>query len=188
MRRILFLGLLAGVVISGGCGAVATQTVGGITGASGRYFEIRSLGAGSALDRFAAVQVEAFDPSPMLGAIPNDIFGPVQPEIIDRLAKSGLFSQVAAKASVRPALIIRGKFMDYDPGGSTVRVVYGVNPMLSAQIEISDADTGRVLGVTMVRATVTSVVRTGPSEQGLGLGKAIKDLLASHTTRKPQKD
>jgi len=189
MKRILLLGLLAGVAISTGCiSTVAKQAYYGATGASGRYFEIRNLGTASALDRYAAVQIDPFDPSPMLGAIPAEVASAAQPEIIDHLTKSGLFTQVAARTTARPALVVRGKFVDYDPGGSVVRAVYGANPMLSAQIEIVDADTGRVLGVAMASATIQSVVRTNPTELGAGLGKAIKGLLSSHMTRKPQKD
>jgi Domain of unknown function (DUF4410) len=188
MKRVILLGLLAGLVMATGCTTIAKQGYYGATGAASRYFEVRDLGPIGTLDRFAAVQVDPFDPSLMLGAIPPDVSSAVQPHIINQLVKSGLFTQVAAKATVRPALVIRGKFMDYDPGGSAVRAVYGTNPMLSAQIEIVDADSGRVLGVAMVTGTIESVVRTSPTELGAGIGKAIKGLLAAHMTRKPQKE
>jgi hypothetical protein len=188
MKKIFLLGLLAGLVTSVGCSTVATQVYSGATGASSRYYEIRALGTAIALDRYTAVQVEAFDASPMLGAIPADVVTATQPEIINQLTKSALFTQVAAKTTMRPALIIRGKFVDYDPGGSVVRAVYGTNPMLTAQIEIIDADSGKVVGVAMVTGTIKSVVRTAPAELGGGVGKAIRGLLAAHLSRTPAKE
>jgi hypothetical protein len=186
MNRLLLTAILSGLAMSAGCGTIATQTIAGATGAASRYYEIRDIGG--TLDRYAAVQVEPFDASPMLGAIPSMVVTSTQPLIIDQLTRSGLFSQVAAKTNVRPALIIRGKFMDYDPGTSAARAVIGTNPMLSAQVEVVDAASGKVLGVAMVRGIIVSIVRTERTELGDGIGKAIKGLLAEHMTRKPQKE
>ena len=187
MKRIMLVGLLAMLAVSSGCiSTIAKQAYYGATGASGRYFEVRDLGSSFALDRYQGVQVEPFDPSPMLGAIPADVVSAVQPDIIERLAKAGVFTQVGATVSARPGLIIRGKFMDYDPGSSAVRAVYGTDPTLTAQIQIIDAETNKVLGVAMVTGVVKSVVRANPREMASGVSKAVKGLLAAHMTRKPK--
>jgi hypothetical protein len=189
MKKVMLVGLLAMLAVSSGCiGTIAKQAYYGATGASGRYFEIRDLGGSFALDRYQGVQVEPFDPSLMLGAIPSDVVGAVQPDIIERLTKAKVFAEVGARVSAKPALIIRGKFMDYDPGSSAVRAVYGTDPTLTAQIELVDAETHQTLGIAMVTGTVKSVVRANPREMASGVSKAVQGLLSAHMTRKPQKD
>jgi hypothetical protein len=68
-------------------------------------------------------------------------------DIIERLTKANVFAEVGARASAKPTLIIRGRFMDYDPGSSAVRAVYGTDPTLTAQIELVDAQTNKTIGV-----------------------------------------
>jgi hypothetical protein len=183
----MLAGLLATLAVSSGCfGTIAKQAYYGATGASGRYFEIRDLGGSSALDRYQGVQVEPFDPSLLLGAIPPDVVGAVQPDIIERLRKMGVFEEAGVKASAKPTLIIRGKFMDYDPGSSAVRAVYGTDPTLTAQIELVDVQTNKIIGVAMVTGTVKSVVRANPKELASGMSKAVKGLFSAHMTRTPK--
>ncbi len=189
MRRAIVLGLVAGLVAASGCvSTVAKQAFYGATGASGRYFEVRDAGAKGVLDRYMAVQVEAFDPAPMLGAIPSDVVAAVQPAIVAKVTEMQVFSQVGANVTAKPALLIRGKFMDYDPGTSAVRAVgLGADPSLTAQIQLIDAEANKVVGVAMVTGTVKSAVRTGPRELAEGVGKAVKGLLEAHMLRKPEK-
>ena len=189
MKRVMLVGFLAMLAVSSGClGTIAKQAYYGATGASGRYFEIREPGGSSALDRYQGVQVEPFDPSLMLGAIPSDVVGAVQPDIIERLKAMGVFEEAGVKVSAKPTLIIRGKFMDYDPGSSAVRAVYGTDPTLTAQIELVDVQTNKTIGVAMVTGTVKSVVRANPKELASGMSKAVKGLLSAHMTRKPPED
>jgi hypothetical protein len=185
MKKVMLVGLLAMLAVSTGCvSTIAKQAYYGATGASARYFEIRDPGGSTVLDRFQGVQVEPFDPSLMLGAIPLDVVSAVQPDIIERLTKTNLFAEVGARVSAKPTLIIRGKFMDYDPGSSAVRAVYGTDPTLTAQIELVDAQTNQTVGVAMVTGIVKSVVRA--KEMASGVSKAVQGLLSSHMTRKPK--
>jgi hypothetical protein len=189
MKRVMLVGLLAMLAVSAGCiSTIAKQAYYGATGASGRYFEIREPGGSGVLDRYQGVQVEPFDPSLLLGAIPADVVGAVQPDIIERLTKMTVFAEVGARVSAKPTLIIRGRFMDYDPGSSAARAVYGTDPTLTAQIELVDTQTNKVIGVAMVTGTVKSVVRADPKEMASGVSKAVKGLLSTHMTRKPPKD
>ena len=189
MKRVMLVGLLAMLAVSAGCiSTIAKQAYYGATGASGRYFEIRDPGGSGVLDRYQGVQVDPFDPSPMLGAIPSDVVAAVQPDIIARLTKMKVFAAVGAKVSAGPALVIRGRFMDYDPGSSAVRAVYGTDPTLTAQIELVDAQTNQTIGIAMVTGTVKSVVRANPKELASGVSKAVQGLLSAHMTRKPPKD
>jgi hypothetical protein len=189
MKRVLLVGLAAMLAVTSGCvGTIAKQAYYGATGASGRYFVIRDPGGRGALDRYQAVQVEPFDPSLMLGAIPADVVSAVQPDIIAQLSRMKVFAEVGASTAARPALIIRGKFMDYDPGSSVARAVYGTDPTLTAQVELIDAETGRAVGVAMVTGTIKSVVRANPREMASGVGKAVKGLLLAHLSRKPPKE
>jgi hypothetical protein len=182
---VLFLAL----ALAPGCGTIVGQGAATVMGAGGRYFEIKDVGQRGTLDRYQAVQVAAFDPAPMLGAIPQDIVTAVQPNIIRKLRETRLFAQVGATVSTRPALEIRGKFMDYDPGSSTARAVgFGSNPSLTAQIEIVDVETNRVLGIAMVSGSIKSVVRANPEELSDGVAKAVRGLLVSHMERKPPKE
>ena len=74
--------------------------------------------------------------------------------------------------------------MDFDPGGSGLRAVgFGVNPFVTAQIELVDGGSGKVLGVAMVTGTVKSAVRTGLDELADGMGKAIKGLVEQHHSK-----
>jgi hypothetical protein len=100
-----------------------------------------------------------------------------------------MFESVGAAPGARPALVIRGKFIDYDPGGTPARVVgLGGNPFLTAQIELVDGDTGQVIGIAMVTGTVKSAVRTGMKEQADGVAKAIEGLVKQHHTKVAKED
>jgi hypothetical protein len=126
--------------------------------------------------------VESFDPSPMLGAIPKDVVAAVRPAVAAKLAELEAFKAGGGK----PTLLIRGKFMDYDPGKSHLRAVgFGMDPFLTVQVEIVNADTKQVVGIAMVTGTVKSAVRVGPDELAEGVGKAVKGLLESHM-KKPE--
>ena len=181
MKRKMLIGLAAALLVAGCLGTVAKQAYYGATGASGRYFEVRTPGGSTSLLKYRSAQVEAFDPSPMLGVIPRDVVTAVRPAIVRELAELESFR---LSAGGRPALLVRGKFVDYDSGGAPLRAVgFGVDPFLTAQIEIVDADSGQVLGVAMVTGTVKSAVRVGPDELADGLGKAVKGLLEAHMKR-----
>ena len=182
MKRGLVIGLVGAVLIAGCIGTAAKQAYYGVTGASGRYFEIKDMGGPTSLLAYRSAQVESFDPSPMLGAIPQNVVAAVRPAVTGKLAELDAFRTGGGK----PALLIRGKFMDYDPGKSHLRAVgFGVDPFLSVQVEILNAETKQVLGVAMVTGTVKSAVRVGADELAEGLGKAVKGLLESHM-KKPE--
>ena len=189
MRNVMMAALLVASSLAAGCGAVAGQGIATVMGAGGRYFEMKDIGPKGTLDKYQAVQVVPFDPSPMLGAIPQDVVSAVQPEIVRTLRDTRLFSQVGGTVSTKPAIEIRGKFMDYDPGGSAARAVgFGANPTLTAQIEIIDLDSNRVLGIAMVSGSIKSVVRANPEQLSDGVAKAVRGLLVSHMERKPPKE
>ena len=110
-----------------------------------------------------------------------------QKESIDLLRKARLFSAVGSAPGAKPALIVRGKFMDYDPGGTALRVVgFAGNPFLSAQIQLIDASANQVIGIAMVTGTVKSVARTGNRELASGVAKAIRGFLESHHSKPPK--
>jgi len=188
MRWTILVGVLIMAVVAAGCeGIVARQAISTATGASVRYFEIRSAGGPTSLDRFRIVAVEAFDASPMLGAIPPEVPVLVQAAAIQRVMEMRAFDAVvrrAAGAAVQTGLVIRGKFVDYDPGGSVLRATgFGVDPFVTAQIELVDASTNHAIGVAMVTSTVKSAFRTGPHELAEGIGKAVKGVLERHHTK-----
>jgi len=180
MKRGLVIGLVGAMLIAGCVGTAVKQAYYGVTGASGRYFEIKNLGGPTSLLAYRSAQVASFDPSPMLGAIPPDVVAAVRPAVAAKLAELEAFRTGGGK----PTLLIRGKFMDYDSGGSALRATgFGVDPFLSAQVEILNAETKQVLGIAMVTGTVKSAVRVGPDELAEGVAKAVKGLLESHMKR-----
>lgn len=185
MRQIFLLGLLAALTITSGCvGTAVSQGLSTVTGATPRFFELRDVAGPVALDRYKSVAVQPFDPSPLLGALPGDAVQETQALVIKRLTETRMFESVGAAPGARPALVIRGKFVDYDPGGTPARVVgLGGNPFLTAQIELVDGDTGQVIGISMVTGTVKSAVRTGMKEQADGVAKAIDGLVKQHHTK-----
>ncbi|MCX5653247.1 MAG: DUF4410 domain-containing protein [Planctomycetota bacterium] len=190
MRQVLLLGLLAVLAITSGCvGTAVSQGMSAVTGASPRVFELRDVAGPVALDRYKSVAVQAFDPAPLLGALPGDAAQETQAQTIRRLTETRMFESVGPTPGPRPALVIRGKFIDYDPGGTAARVVgLGGNPFLTAQIELIDGDTGQVLGIAMVSGTVKSAVRTGMKELADGVGKAIEGLVKQHHTKVPKEE
>jgi len=193
MKRLQWMGVLVvaavaavavGAAASGCLSTAAKQAYYGATGASARYFEIKSLGGSTSLDRFEMVTVEPFNAAPMLGIISPEFPPEVRAAIIRRLTEMKVFKRVGTRPAGAAALLIRGKFMDFDTGGSALRAVgFGVDPFLTAQIEIVEAATGRVLGIAMVTGTVKSAVRTGPQEVSDGIGKAVKGLFERHHTK-----
>ena len=186
MKRVLLVAVLA-VVAASGCMTGVKQVYHTATGASARYYEVKSLGGPTALDRFAAVGVQKFDTSPMLGAVPASFAAQVQTAVVGKLIETKMFRTVTKVAPVGQGLLIRGKFVDFDSGGSGLRAVgFGVNPFLTAQIELVDTGSNRVLGVAMVTGTVKSAVRTGTKELADGLGKAVKGLVERHHTKRAE--
>jgi len=187
MRRVLLVSVLALLVAGPGCvGTAAKQAISGVTGASARYYEVDSIGGETALDKYSAVGVETFDTAPMRGVIPSALPAKVQQAIVKHLTETKMFQTVKAAPPPAGGLLIRGKFMDFDPGGSALRAVgFGENPFATAQIEVVDTGANKVLGVAMVTGTVKSVVRTGTDELADGVGKAVKGLVERHHT-KPQ--
>ena len=186
MKRMLLVAVLA-LVVASGCGSALKQAGGAVGGASARYYEVKNLGGKTSLDRFTTVGVETFDTSPMLGAVPSSLAGLVQTAVVKRLVETKMFSSAARGAPTRGGLLIRGKFVDFDSGGSSLRAVgFGVNPFLTAQIQVIDTSSNRVLGVAMVTGIVKSIVRTGPSELADGVGKAVKGLVERHHTKRAE--
>jgi hypothetical protein len=186
MSRALIVGLLAVVTVASGCmGTAVSQGFATVTGASPRFFEVREIAGGAtALDRYQSVAVQAFDASPMLGVIPPDAVAETQAAALRRLVETRMFSAVGPAAGAKPSLVIRGAFVDYDSGGSAARAVgFGVNPFLTARIELVDGETGQVIGIVMVSGTVKSALRTGTKELADGVAKAIKGLVERHHTK-----
>jgi len=185
MRQAFLLGLLAVLVVASGCvGTAVSQGVAAVTGASPRFFELRDVAGPVALDRYKSVAVQAFDPAPLMGTLPPDAAPETQAQIIKRLTETRMFESVGPAPGPKPALVVRGKFIDYDPGGSPARVVgFGGNPFLTAQIEFVDAETGQALGIAMVTGTVKSAVRTGMKELADGVAKAVEGLVKNHHTK-----
>ncbi len=184
MRQAALVGLLLALAAASGCGTAAKQALHTVTGASARYYEIQNAGGQAALDRFRAVGVEAFDPSPLRGAVPAQAPEKVQAAVTKHLAETEMFGQVTAGAPPAGGLLIRGKFMDFDPGGSGLRAVgIGEHPFLTAQVELVDAGSGKVIGVAMVTGTAKSAVRGSLDDVADGVGKAVKGLVERHHTK-----
>jgi hypothetical protein len=187
MRAVLVLGLVAALAVAG-CGAAVTQSVSTVTGATPRYYEVKDLGGPMALDTFRAVGVEPFDASALMGKIPPAAVPEAQALIAERLSEMRVFDTVTRGAPPAGGLLIRGRFVDYDSGGSALRAVgFGVNPFLTAQIEVIDTGTNTVLGIAMVTGTVKSAVRTGTKELADGVAKAVKGLFERHHSKPPEK-
>jgi len=184
MKRAALVGLLLALVAASGCTTGIKQAYHAAVGASARYYEVKNVGGPTALDRFNAVGVERFDPSPMRGAVPAQVPEKVQAATMRHLTETEMFGRVTAGAPPAGGLLVRGKFMDFDPGGSALRAVgFGVDPFVTAQIELVDAGSGGVLGVAMVTGIVKSAVRTGIDELADGMGKAVKGLVERHHTK-----
>lgn len=185
MKRVLLVAVMVAAVAASGCvGTAAKQAYYGVTGAGSRYFEVRGLGGPTVLDRYQAVGVEGFDTAPMLGAVPSAMVPLVQAAVVEQVMETRMFPTVGKETPGADGLLIRGKFVDYDTGGSALRAVgFGVDPFLTAQIEIVDTGTNQVIGVVMVTGTVKSAVRTGPQELAEGIGKAVKGLFERHHTK-----
>jgi len=183
MRRAALVGVLA-LVVASGCSTGVKQVYHTAVGASARYYEVKNAGGQTGLDRFGCAGVEIFDTSPMRGAIPSGIPAKVQAAIIKHLTETEMFTSVKAGTPPAGGLLVRGKYMDFDPGGSALRAVgFGVDPFLTAQIELVDAGSGGVVGVGMVTGTVKSALRTGTDELADGLGKAVKGLVEQHHSK-----
>jgi hypothetical protein len=188
MRAALIAGLLVLSMTATGCMTMIGQGASTATGASPRFIEIRSLGSSTIMDSYKSVTVQEFDASLLGGLLPGGIPADTQAAIILQLRESKLFEGVSTTPGARPGIVIRGRFMDYDAGGSALRA-FGIapNPFLSAQITVIDQDSGRELGVAIVRGTVKSLARTGEGELAAGVAKAVREVLASHHT-KPAKE
>jgi len=184
MKRAALVAFLA-LAVASGCSTGVKQVYHTAVGASSRYYEVKTVGGKTALDRFDAVGVESFNPSPMRGAIPSGLPAKVQAAVVKQLGDSKVFSAVKAGTPPAGGLLIRGKFMDFDPGGSALRAVgFGVDPFVTAQMELVDAGSGNVIGVAMVTGTVKSALRTGMDELADGMGKAVKGLVEQHHSKK----
>ena len=155
-----------------------------VVGPNSQYYEIDELGGATALDGYKAVGVETFVTAPMRGRIPARFPASVQQAIVKHLAETKMFSAVTAGAPPAGGLAIRGRFMNFSPGGYDPRAVGGrLNALVNAQIEM--VDTGS--GIAIVRGMVKSALRPGAKEKeeelANGVAKAVKGLLEAHMTK-----
>jgi len=188
MRQAILGGMLAVLAIAPGCTKALEQGYYTATGATPRYFEVKDLGGSTVLDAYKTVGVEPFDASPMLGAIPPLIVPEVQADIAQTLTATRMFATVIRGAPPRGGLLIRGRFVDYDPGEGVVRTLgFGEYTFLTARIELVDTGANQLLGVAMVSGTAKSALRKGPKELAEGLARAVEGLLKRHHTKVPEK-
>ncbi len=145
--------------------------------------EIRNLGGPTSLLAYRSVRVEKFDTSLMRGAVPRDMLAEVRPAIQAKVAELEPF---AGGRGAKPVLVIRGRFLNYDPGGSVPGPVELIRkPSLTAQIELVDGASNKVLGTAMVTGMFKSALRPGAKELANGMAKAVKGLLEAHM-KKPE--
>jgi len=188
MRFLAAVILACVLAISSGCTTVMKQALYGVTGASSRYFELKTAGGKTSLDRFNSVQVKPFKADALMGKLPREIVSETARRIVAKLTDTELFAEVSRQApSQKPTLIIDGEFIDYDPGGSAIRAVgLGSNPFVTARVRFVDGSSGKVLGIAHVTGTVKSAVRTGNRELADGLAKAVEKLIKAHHCEPPE--
>lgn len=188
MRQAILGGMLAVIAIAPGCMEGWERGFYAAAEATPRYFEIKDLENSTALDAFKTVGVDPFDASPMLGTIPPAVVPDAQAAVVETLAETRMFDSVTCGAPVQGGLLIRGAFVDYDPGNSALRAAdFGASPFLTARIEFIDTGGKKVVGMAMVSAVVKSAGRTGPKELAAGIAKAVRGLVEHHHSKPPEK-
>lgn len=167
LRPTLALALTACSLLSTGCFTAAKQAYYGVTGASGKFYELEVID-GDRLATYRSFTIEPFDNS--LGPhLPGDVLAAINAQLSQRLADSKLFYPDGK------ALKITGTVTHYT-GKSGLQG--SVGSLLGGQecvcrVQLRDAETGEIIGEAMCWATVKSAVRQGPGEFANGLGKGI---------------
>ncbi len=168
ISRFASIGLAVGLLGTLGCSTVIKQTYYGVTGAHGKFYEVAVVDPPD-LTLYRRVVVKPFTNE--LGApVPGKVLAEVNHAIPQVLAKEGLFYPDGK------ALRIEGRIIHYTGKSGlegSVSSVIGSGEECVCRVQLLDDATNRQIGEAICWGVVKSVVRRGPDELGIGVGKGV---------------
>ncbi|MCH7701737.1 MAG: hypothetical protein IID37_08620 [Planctomycetes bacterium] len=168
ISRFASIGLAVGLLGTLGCSTVIKQTYYGVTGAHGKFYEVTVVDPPD-LTIYRRVIVRPFTNE--LGApVPSTVVAEINHAIPQVLADEGLFYPDGK------ALRIEGRIIHYTGKSGlegSVSSVIGSGEECVCRVQLLDDATNRQIGEAICWGVVKSVVRRGPEELGIGVGKAV---------------
>ncbi|MBS3733819.1 MAG: hypothetical protein KGY99_02725 [Phycisphaerae bacterium] len=174
MRQAMILALVAGLLVTGGCGTGIREGVGLVRGAKGVHAVIDPMpdAAARPLGQYTRFELGEF----------TDDFGGRTPRELFRLLPGAFASQIADAELPNDAsgktLLIRGRVLHYE-SQDLFGMIKGDAEEVVARVELVDKASGRVLATGNCVGRTTNRVNKGVGKKADGLAKAIVTWLQS---------
>jgi hypothetical protein len=174
MRRVVILAAFtAAVMMSTGCTTLIKQGYYGVTGAKGEFYELTPVKP-LELAKYKSLTFAPFT-SDIGPRVPSEVVREVNRTMPERVAGSHLFYP-----SGTPQLRVTGSVIHYTGAGGVVGAVSSIissDDVCVCRVQLTDAQTGALVGEGVCWGAVKSAVRRGASEYGDGVGKGVNEWL-----------
>jgi len=172
LRKFFLICLAIMVVGSAGCSTVIKQSYYTVAGAQGKFYEISVVNP-DVLAGYQSIQVEPFTNS--LGErVPHEVITEVNENTPQAVDEEKLFFPEG-----KP-LRITGKIIHYTGESGlkgSVGSVIGGSEECVCRVQLTDGQSGQMIGEAVCWGIVKSALRRGSGELGIGVGKAVAKWL-----------
>lgn len=168
MRSLVVIMLAAVTAGSTGCTTAIKQTYYGVTGAQGKFYELKLVDP-NVLVTYKSCRVEPFTNA--LGEhVPQDVIAEVNDQTPKMLTESRLFYPEGKRLLIKGQIVhFTGKSGLKGSAGSFI----GGSEDCVCRVQLLDAKSGDEIGEAICWGIVKSAVRRGSGELGAGVGKSV---------------
>jgi len=172
LRKSAFIWVAALGLGSTGCMTAVKQTYYGVTGAQGKFYELKKVNP-DVLATYRSVRVEPFTNE--LGAhVPADVIAEVNGNTPRTVAAEALFYPEGKPLKVEGTII---HFTGKSGLQGSVGSVIGGSEECVCRVRLLDGESGTLVGEAVCWGIVKSAVRRGSGEIGVGVGRAVTKWL-----------
>ncbi len=165
---VAFIGLTAAVLASTGCTTALKQTYYGVTGAKGKFYEVKVVDSG-VLATYRSIKVEKFT---------NELGERVPPKVIAEVNERT--PQMVADAELfypdGKSLVVKGRIVHFTGKSGlkgSVGSVIGGGEECVCRVQLVDGASGDLVGEAVCWGIVKSAIRRGSGELGEGVGDGV---------------
>ena len=165
--------LVAALAVPGltGCSRFISEGKGAVTGASGQFVDIQSIGGETALSEFGRIEFEPVM-SDVGDVVPPLVLTSIRQETLERLAEKGYFTGPG------PVLTLSGRVTHYEKGGGADAAL---DPLQQVIMRVEARDGATLLGIANVTGRSTSLSSSGRRNLAKGCAKGIVKWLKQYT-------
>ena len=168
MRKWIFISLALLMLATTGCSTVIKQAYYGAKGAQGKFYELKVVDP-DVLTTYKSIRFEPFT---------NELSKHVPGEVVTGINE--LAPKTVAEANIfypkGKTLVVNGKIIHFtgkSGAKGSVSSVIGSDEICVCRVQLTDADSGDLVGEGICWGIVKSAVRRGSEEFGAGVGKGL---------------